>query len=127
MRYGELQIPECVLSELRRMASSGDAGIEHCGFLVGQRVAETLHATRLVPVRNAAAAPGAFAIADAEVRRARRAAAARGESIVALVHTHPSGELALSRDDDSTRRFADLPWVTVVSRSNDAIEIQVFA
>jgi proteasome lid subunit RPN8/RPN11 len=121
----ELLIPDAVVAEMLQMVS-GDDGVERCGFLLGRKAADGVHVSRLLPVRNAVTARGAFAVADAEVNRAQRAALARDETIVALVHSHPSGALALSDDDDNGRRLSGLPWVIVVAHGADAIGFRIF-
>ena len=67
---------------------------------------------------------GAFAIPDYEARRAQAWAKDHGLLILALFHSHPSGEAQLSEGDRAALRYCALPWVFVSrSRRKQAIRL----
>jgi proteasome lid subunit RPN8/RPN11 len=83
--------------------------IEVTGFLVADPGASGAWFWRL---RNYGDQPGTFALDPGEVSRVRRAAARRGQTIVAFVHSHVSS-LARSQVDRASQALTDLPWVIV--------------
>ena len=94
---------------------------EACGFLLGVsenrggRIRRELVATAVVLARGAAS-HGEFAIPDSELRRITAWGEDRRLHIVALFHSHPSGDRRLSAADRAALRHSEWPWV-VVTRS----------
>jgi proteasome lid subunit RPN8/RPN11 len=98
--------------------------LEVCGFLVGRRGQRRLQVTDIVVARGATGERGAFAIPDYEARRAKAWAEDRGLLILALFHSHPSGDRQLSDSDRAALRYCGLPWVIVTrSRREPAISL----
>ena len=87
--------------------------LEVCGFLVGRRGQRRLQVTDIVVARSATGERGAFAIPDYEARRAKAWAEDRGLLILALFHSHPSGDRRLSESDRAALRYSAWPWVIV--------------
>jgi len=86
---------------------------EAAGFLLGRVDDGIAIVTDIEPARESATDIGSFAIPDHELRRAAAYAADRGERIVALYHSHPSGETRLSASDRAALRHSRWPWVIV--------------
>jgi proteasome lid subunit RPN8/RPN11 len=55
----------------------------------------------------------AFEISHGELRRLRAYAEDQGLSVVALFHSHPSGDSRLSAGDRDALRYSEWPWVIV--------------
>jgi proteasome lid subunit RPN8/RPN11 len=104
--------PRAVLRMHALMQSSGNS--EFCGFLTGHLQPWAIQIEDVLAVRNADTCRHGFAISDEEARRARCEAARLGLQIVAVVHSHPSGSLALSPLDRECVLVSDVPWVVVV-------------
>jgi proteasome lid subunit RPN8/RPN11 len=86
---------------------------EACGFLAGPLVLKWLTVTDVILARGAASDRDSFGIADYEVCRANAWAADRGLSVLALFHSHPSGDRRLSETDLAALRYSTWPWVIV--------------
>lgn len=84
---------------------------EACGFLLGREG----WACRVAPTLNAMPGIGAFAIPDHEVRRVR--ALAGREQLVAVYHSHASGQTGLSQGDRTAIQYATLPWLIVTAEA----------
>jgi proteasome lid subunit RPN8/RPN11 len=98
--------------------------LEVCGFLVGRRGQRGLQVTDIVVARGATGERGAFAIPDYEARRAKAWAEDRGLLILALFHSHPSGDRQLSESDRAALHHCAWPWVIVTrSRREPAISL----
>ena len=98
--------------------------LEVCGFLVGQRGQRGPQIMDIVIARGSTGEHGAFAIPDYEVRRAKAWAEDRGLLILALFHSHPSGDRQLSDSDRAALRYCGWPWVIVTrSRREPAISL----
>jgi proteasome lid subunit RPN8/RPN11 len=96
-----------------------DAGpVEPCGVLLGSTVGARIVVERILPLRNAFAGAGGFAISDVELRRATLAGRGGGDRIVGIYHGHPGGSPALSDGDRKSLARSSLPWVVVV-RADD--------
>jgi len=91
---------------------------EACGFLLGKARSRRRRVTDLVHARSSASTPREFELTDAEIRRLRAWCADRGQQILALFHSHPSGVPTLSSSDRAALRYSEWPWV-VVARSTD--------
>jgi len=88
----------------------GHSGREEVvGFLLAVDAEDPAWFWRL---RNYGEQPGVFALDELEVERVRRAAARRGERIVAFVHSHTSS-LDLSPPDRRSQLLTRLPWLVV--------------
>jgi proteasome lid subunit RPN8/RPN11 len=92
---------------------------ESCGFLLGTASGPDILVRRTAPVRNAAALRGGFAIPDYEQRRVERLARKLLLKIVAVYHSHPSGDSNLSLTDLQYLGSSKLPWV-IVARAQEA-------
>jgi proteasome lid subunit RPN8/RPN11 len=100
--------------------------LEVAGFLLGiQRGCETL-ASEFVLARGSAGGRGEFEIPDHEVRRIEAWAQDRRLHIVALVHSHPSGDSRLSAADQAALRYSDWPWAVVTRPSRTGIEFAAY-
>jgi proteasome lid subunit RPN8/RPN11 len=93
--------------------------LEVCGFLVGRRGQRRLQVTDIVVARSATGERGAFAIPDYEARRAKAWAEDRGLLILALFHSHPSGDRQLSDSDRAALHHCAWPWVIVTRSSRE--------
>jgi proteasome lid subunit RPN8/RPN11 len=109
------------LEALHMLALAFDRALplEVCGFLVGRRGQRRLQVTDIVVARGATGERGAFAIPDYEARRAKAWAEDRGLLILALFHSHPSGDRQLSESDRAALRYCGLPWVIVTRSSRE--------
>ena len=93
--------------------------LEVCGFLVGQRGQRGPEIMDIVVARGSAGEHGAFAIPDYEARRAKAWAEDRGLLILALFHSHPSGDRQLSDSDRAALHHCVWPWVIVTRSSHE--------
>lgn len=93
---------------------------EACGFLLGRRSRDGITAEAIVPTLNAAVLPGAFAIPDIEVRRAKDLAGRARLALVAVYHSHPGGCMALSEADVRALRRSPYPWLIVAGRTGES-------
>jgi proteasome lid subunit RPN8/RPN11 len=78
-----------------------------------------LQVTDIVVARGATGERGAFAIPDYEARRAKAWAEDRGLLILALFHSHPSGDRQLSDSDRAALHHCAWPWVIVTRSSRE--------
>jgi proteasome lid subunit RPN8/RPN11 len=103
----------------RRLARTIDETVrrarpaEACGLLLADRGTDPPLATEFVVAASALARPGRFEIPDSELRRMRAWAEDRGLEIVALFHSHPSGDPRLSAPDRAAIRYSEWPWIVV--------------
>jgi proteasome lid subunit RPN8/RPN11 len=96
-----------------------EAGLrEACGLLLGEKLVRGCVVTDIAHARSSALAHGEFEIPDSEIRRIRAWAADRGLEILAVFHSHPSGDPALSDSDRATLRYSEWPWI-VLTRSTE--------
>lgn len=86
---------------------------EAAGFLLGRVDDGIATVTAVAPARETTTDTDSFAISDQELRRAAAYAEDLGEHIVALYHSHPSGETRLSEGDRAALRHSRWPWVIV--------------
>jgi proteasome lid subunit RPN8/RPN11 len=82
----------------------------------------TVHS--VVSTLNVATLIGGFTIPDEEIRRARLVASRRGQSIVAVFHSHPGGPTLLSEADQEAISYSEWPWV-IISEGRGASEIKL--
>jgi proteasome lid subunit RPN8/RPN11 len=99
--------------------------LEAVGFLLGSPGQESF-ASEVALVRGAAGARGEFAVPDYELRRVRAWADDRNLGIVALFHSHRSGDARLSRADEAALRHSEWPWV-IVTRAPGRSGIRIAA
>jgi proteasome lid subunit RPN8/RPN11 len=101
---------------------------EYCAALLGARRGDgEMVVTDCVSLRNADGRPGHFAVADAELRHAERAAAARGLGVVAWLHSHPGGSTSLSPMDRESLAVARLPWVIAACRDDGSATFAAYS
>ncbi|MGX7678334.1 Mov34/MPN/PAD-1 family protein [Jatrophihabitans sp. DSM 45814] len=100
--------------------------LEVVGFLVGARHGDDMAASEFVLARGAAGGRGEFDIPDHEVSRIQAWAQDRRLHIVALVHSHPSGDSRLSETDQAALRYSDWPWSVVTRVSRTGIEFAAY-
>jgi proteasome lid subunit RPN8/RPN11 len=67
----------------------------------------------VLPLTNHAGLAGEFEVCRSEEEVVRAAAAQRGWTIVAFLHTHPQDEPEMSPRDASTFERDKLPWIIV--------------
>jgi proteasome lid subunit RPN8/RPN11 len=84
---------------------------EAAGFLLGRRRAAEPPAGEVAVLCRSAGRQGEFAVPDHELLRISAYAYDRRLQIVALFHSHPSGDRRLSAADRSTLRYSAWPWV----------------
>src|SRR3977135_1840308 len=87
--------------------------LEVCGFLVGQRGPRGPQIMAIVIARGSTGEHGAFAIPDYEARRAKAWAEDRSLLILALFHSHPSGDRQLSESDRAALHPCAWPRVII--------------
>lgn len=97
------------------IASDAARRTEVCGFLIGIPRGGLPFATELL-LSQAATAQDSFELSEFELRRAQAWAEERGLRIVALFHSHPSGDPALSAEDRASLAHSPWPWVIVTRR-----------
>jgi proteasome lid subunit RPN8/RPN11 len=102
------------------LASAHDRALplETCGLILGESRPGEIHGTKIA-VARVRCHRDAFEIPDHELRRIRGYAEQRRLQIVALFHSHPSGDGTLSAGDLAALRYSEWPWV-IVSRPNGA-------
>lgn len=100
------------------LAAACDAAFpcEACGFLLGRTTGDGIVAVDVARARSSSAMQGEFEICDDELRRIRAWSDERSLEIVALFHSHPSGERSLSVADRAALAYSEWPWL-VVTRS----------
>ena len=95
--------------------------LETCGFLLGAArqlslpIASEVLLSRIPPGERAS-----FEIPDCELRRVCAYAQERGLHIMALFHSHPSGDLRLSESDRACLRYSEWPWVIITQSKGKA-------
>ena len=102
--------------------------LEACGFLLAAAQHGRPIATEIVITVGSAGYRDEFEIPDHELRRMGAYAEDRGLQIVALFHSHPSGDPRLSATDRAALRYSAWPWV-IVTRPNatSAIALTAYA
>jgi proteasome lid subunit RPN8/RPN11 len=97
---------------------------ECCGVLLGVKEQHGITVHSVVSTLNVATLIGGFTIPDEEIRRARLVASRRGQSIVAVFHSHPGGPTLLSEADQEAISYSEWPWV-IISEGRGASEIKL--
>ena len=102
----------------RALASACDQAypLEACGFLLGSL--EDVHplATEILLHSETSRRRASFSIPDHELRRVASYAEDRGLRILAVFHSHPSGDATLSPGDRAALQYSAWPWA-IVTRS----------
>jgi proteasome lid subunit RPN8/RPN11 len=89
---------------------------EACGFLLGEQC-ENLMASEVVIAGDSPNNHDSFEIPDCELRRIAAYAEDRALRIVALFHSHPSGDCELSAADGAALRHSAWPWAIITRAS----------
>ena len=84
---------------------------EAAGFLLGGRGGPEPPAGEVIVLCRSAGGQGEFEVPDHELLRISAYAWDRRLRIVALFHSHPSGDRRLSAADRSTLQYSAWPWV----------------
>ena len=100
------------LSELAAGCAQVDSR-EACGFLLGKSDSSGGKVTAIICSQVPEPVAGEFEISPSEIRRIRRHSKERGLEILALFHTHPSGNPAMSDSDRNALQHSEWPWVIV--------------
>jgi proteasome lid subunit RPN8/RPN11 len=102
---------------------------ESAGFLLGPATHrnETTHAGEIALLRPAAVR-GEFEVSDHDLRRIETWAEDRHLTVVALFHSHPSGDRRLSTADRRSLGGSPWPWViTTRGQEFPAVELTAYA
>jgi len=91
---------------------------EACGLLLGPKGSGQVSAIEAV-ISKASSTHGQFEIPDYELHRIKAWGEDRGLAIVAVFHSHPSGDRRLSAADRSALRHSEWPWVIVTRERQD--------
>jgi proteasome lid subunit RPN8/RPN11 len=111
-----------VIVEARVVCALADAFaegglLEVCGLLLGKKLGRGGVITDIARSRSSAPAHGKFEIPDSEIHRIRAWAADRGLDILAVFHSHRSGDARLSAADHAALRCSEWPWIVVTRPS----------
>jgi [CysO sulfur-carrier protein]-S-L-cysteine hydrolase len=94
---------------------------EACGFLLGAVEGGGTIVTEFVLALESRSRSDSFAIPDHELRRMAAYAEDRRLRIIALFHSHPSGDNGLSPGDRAALRYSAWPWVIVTRWSGEPV------
>jgi proteasome lid subunit RPN8/RPN11 len=100
---------------------------ECCGFLLGHSSENCIVASRLVFTRNAENRWDRFAICDYEIKRVQDLGRRLDMALVAVFHTHTSGNVYLSHLDKRSLAYSDLPWIVAALENMEGREKLKFA
>lgn len=123
-----LRIPSAILEGLRAHARA-EAPLECCGLLAGEAgpggdATGGLARTRY-PIRNAARSRTRFLSDSRDLLRAHKAMRARGETLLAIYHSHPAWAAIPSRRDVDRNHYGDTPCL-IVSTLTEPAEVRVW-
>ena len=118
-------ITDEVLADLKGLTAASPCH-EVCGFLLGKECSERVLIETCVLVLNVNKL-GGFAIIDEETERVRRLARDKRLSVLALFHSHPSGNPALSPMDRQALRSSSIPWIVVTPEEETNHQIGIYA
>lgn len=93
---------------------------EACGLLVGRTDEGSVRITGFAPSRNLAAAPDAFEIDTSLHLVLQRRLRARGEAVVGVWHSHPSGAALPSARDAAGAWQDGLIWLITAGAETTA-------
>ena len=96
--------------------------LESCGLLAGR---EAL-ATQFIPISNRLASATEFEMEPAELIAALRSLRTNGESLLAIVHSHPRGPAMPSPRDIERAWYPDAAHVIVSFASAETPEVRGF-
>jgi proteasome lid subunit RPN8/RPN11 len=115
-----------VAAQLARIAhQSAEARRERCGFLLGRQREEGLVAEAFAELPNLSPKGDRFQVHEDHARRVLAQAALAGYEVLAFVHSHVSGSVALSEGDLMTLAQDTLPWLII--GWNGALLMAVYA
>ena len=115
-----MHLPPAVLRALQEHYHR-DLPRECCGFLLGTRHSNGVVVHSALPLLNAEPGTGAFALSDAELRRAHRHAQHVGLQLLALYHSHPSGVAHPSTADAEVIARSEWPWLILTAPGTDGV------
>ena len=115
-----IQVPAEILRRMIEHCRS-DAPLEACGLLTGRP--PTVLA--IEPLRNELASPTLYQADSRDLIAAIVAIRGRGESIVAIYHSHPASGPTPSRTDLRTNYYGEVPRV-IVSLLDDPPEVRTW-
>jgi proteasome lid subunit RPN8/RPN11 len=102
--------------------------MQACGLLLGVAQHGRSIVTEIVTAGGPPGCRDEFEISDHELRRMGAHAENRGLGIVALFHSHPSGDRSLSATDRAALRYSIWPWVIVTrAKPRSAIALTAYA
>lgn len=86
---------------------------ERCGVLIGIRENDVITVKEVVEIENIADSPFLFEMSPEGLYRAWMDAERKGMDVVAVFHTHPTGNARPSAFDLEGLKQTGLPWVIV--------------
>jgi proteasome lid subunit RPN8/RPN11 len=104
---------------------AGHFPLEGCGFLLGQHSRGIAWVTHVYTVINTDKCLSSFAISYADEARIYRIAKREALSVLAVFHSHPSGDLTLSKADLVSLQDSPLPWIVCCLTSGHQGELKV--
>jgi [CysO sulfur-carrier protein]-S-L-cysteine hydrolase len=110
-----------LLEQIVTYARSG-LPLENCGLLTGR----DLSATRFIPITNRLASATEFDMEPAELIAALRSLRTNGESLLAIVHSHPRGPAAPSPRDIERAWYPEAAHIIVSLASAETPEVRGF-
>ncbi len=110
----ELIIPETVKTEANKHFQAVFPN-EGCGFLLGNKQ----QALEFCPVKNIKNSPVAYRMDPAEQIQVLLDAEERDLQVLAIIHSHPHGPLALSKTDILEAAWHDLTYIIVSLRDKN--------
>jgi proteasome lid subunit RPN8/RPN11 len=103
-------------------ALAGALPREACGLLLGPKSRGRVSVIEAV-ISRVTSTHGQFEIPDYELRRIKAWGEDRGLTVVAVFHSHPSGDRRLSAADRSALRHSEWPWVIVTRERQDTMVV----
>lgn len=123
----ELWLRQSVISELTE-ALNGKGYTEICGVLAGTVHNGISSAEFIITLPNTDSRPGWFGILDSDFDRAKRFVQRQHMLLVAVFHSHVTGNLDLSLPDKAALRESDLPWlVCTYDPSSSTLTMRAYA
>jgi|Deesub1362A_J573_1020465.scaffolds.fasta_scaffold00067_64 proteasome lid subunit RPN8/RPN11 len=86
---------------------------ERCGVLIGTRVDDVITVKEVVEIENIAESPFLFEMSPEGLYKAWMDAEKKGMDVVAVFHTHPTGNARPSAFDLEGLKQTGMPWVIV--------------
>jgi proteasome lid subunit RPN8/RPN11 len=116
-----LNLAPGLLEQIVTHARSG-LPLESCGLLAGR---ESL-ATRFIPITNRLASAREFDMEPSELVAALRSLRTNGESLLAIVHSHPRGPALPSAKDIERAWYPDAAQIIVSFASAETPDVRGF-